>query len=204
MPGLNLKGKAVLPSDDDVRIKKTANSIIDDVDNQVRELGLPDYPHPSGVPKSLVGLDVSNMHNNDLGQLYVEYTAFAQYVLGQLARIKAAYNISLSNLKHIDAKLRIEMVKDDVSKAEIPSRIKDHPLYTEFNIEVMKLYAMKSLLEAHYKAYTKQAAALSRIVSLRVMEFDQSERERGILGMKKGKPARPSIDLTGKPVRVDP
>lgn len=206
MPRLNLRGVAALEPGTEDRIHKTADSIIEEVRQQTEALGLLPYPRPTSSPHSLDKIDLEGLTNQSLGQLYIQYTAHAQYVSGEVAKIEAAYRIATANLKKIDAKLRATLFARDTPKAEIPTRVKEDPLYVEFDAEVVKLFAMRVLLEAHYKAYDKQAAALSRIISLRELEFEQSLRESNIDSVKhrKGKArGRPTHDFSGRPLRPD-
>jgi len=201
---LNLSGVPILEAGIDRDIKITAESIIDDVRKQTRALGLLPYPKPDTAPDTLVGIELESLPNHALGQLYIRYTAHAQYVGGQLAELEAAYRLACTNLKHIDAKLRSKLFASAVPKAEVASRAKDDALYQEFDTEVVRLFAMKTLVTAHYRAYDKQAAALSRIISLRELEFEQNLRGSNIDAAKnrrgKGKATRPRMDIDGSPL----
>ncbi|OHD24329.1 MAG: hypothetical protein A2Y38_09170 [Spirochaetes bacterium GWB1_59_5] len=196
---MNLDNAAVLSNDTVDGLKAITESIIDGVHAAMNALGLPEYPRPRSTPRPLDDAGVAGLSNPDLGQLYVEYVAYAQYVNGQLAELEAGYRIAVANLKQLDAKLKSQLFAAGTAKAEIPALVKDNPVYLEFELEVLKLYAMKSIVDAHYRAYDKQAAGLSRVITLREMEFQQELRGAGIGGMRKGR-ARPGIGLDGKPI----
>jgi hypothetical protein len=171
---------------------QSAREILDDVIQQAKELGLSEYPKPKSSPPSLADIDVSTMPNSELGQLYTQYTAHAQWVFGQVVQAEVGYKIGVANLKKIEAQLKTKLfAMEDVTKAEVPSLVKDDPVRTEHEFEVLKLFAMKEILDAHYKAYNKQAEALSRIISLRELDFEMTMRDNGIQGKRRmnGRPA---------------
>lgn len=196
MPKVDLSQAPIL-SDDEKEQIKSAQTILEEVKAHAEDLGLPEYPRPKTQPEPLDHYDIDTMPNPALGQLYARYTAFAQFVFGQLAQAEAGYKLAVSALKLLEAKLKAKLFSMSVPKAEVSARVKDDPLYLEAEIEVLKLFATKTILEAHYKAYDKQAAALSRIIALRELEFEKAMREDGIMGSRgrKGKAERPRGDF---------
>jgi hypothetical protein len=55
---------------------------------------------------------------------------------------------------------------------------------------------MKEILEAHYKVYSKQAEALSRIIALRELEFNQSLRDHNIQNRRKDQVRRQPLGIS--------
>lgn len=197
MSGLRLKDKAIVPQtghDDDL-VGFTADDIMDEVAVKIDQLGLPAYPKPSTTPHPLTDVDIESLTNHQLGALYTQYTAFAQFVNGQLAQTEAGYKIAQSRLKMLDAKIRAELYAAKVPKAEVPAKVKENGAFETAEFELVKLFAMKTILEAHYRAYDKQAAALSRIITLRELEFEKEMRDNGIHGRKKPQ-QRPQRDFS--------
>lgn len=190
MPKLSVQEAALLDKDEEMKIK-AAFDILKEVQAQAEELGLPQYPKPTTSPEPLADKDIEGMPNAALGQLYVRYMAYAQYVSGQLVLAEVGYKIAVSALKMLDAKLRTKLFSQEVPKAEVASRVKENPLYTEGEMEVLRLYATKEILGAHYKAYDKQASSLSRIISLRELEFEKEMVANGKVGGRKSKPQIP-------------
>jgi hypothetical protein len=190
MPKLDLSKTAVLSPEEREQFK-SAQQILDDVKADAEKLGLVKYPKPSTAPESLADIDIAEMPNNQLGQLYTRYTAHAQWVFGELAQAEIAYKLGVASLKLVDAKLKSKLFSQEVAKAEVPARVREDPTRVEYEIEVLKLFAMKEILGAHYKAYSKQAEALSRIIALRELDFDMQTREMGIQGRRKGPAHRP-------------
>jgi hypothetical protein len=184
--GLKLKDKAIVPQTkgQESLVGFTAQEIMDEVSARTHELGLPAYPRPTNTPVPLTDVDVETLTNHQLGALYTQYTAFAQFVNGQLAEAEAGYKIASSRLKMLDARLRAELFAQNVPKTEVPVRVKENGALQDAEFELVKLFAMKTILEAHYKAYDKQASALSRIITLRELEFEKEMRDNGIHGRK--------------------
>ena len=190
MGKLSVQESALLNSEEEQKIKG-AFEILDEVRQRAEELGLPKYPKPTTAPEPLADKDIEGMPNNTLGQLYVRYVAYAQYVSGQLAEAEVGYKIAVSALKMLDAKLRTKLFAQEVSKAEVASRVKENPLYLEGELEVLRLYATKEILKAHHRAYDKQAGSLSRIITLRELDF---ERELAANGMdSRGRRRKPAV-----------
>jgi hypothetical protein len=178
---LDLSKAAILPKDSDERYQ-SAFEIIESVRQQMQdELGLEEYPKPDSQPRPLADIpNIEALQNAELGGLYAHYVAYAQFVGAKLAETEAAYKIATNVLKQIVAEVQSKLFSQEVPKSEIPARVRDNPVYKRFDSELVKLYATKTILAAHHRAYDKQAAALSRIISLRELEFQQTIREGGI------------------------
>jgi hypothetical protein len=188
---LDLSKTALLSPEERAQFK-SAEGILEEVEERAEELGLMPYPKPTSVPESLADIDIEALTNPGLGQLFTRYTAYGQYVFGELTKSEVAYKIGVSSLKLVEAKLKTKYYGlDGITKAEVPALVKDDAFRIEYELEVLKLYAMKEILGAHYKAYSKQADALSRIISLRELEFDRDMRRNSIDSRKKqGPPLR--------------
>jgi len=190
VPKIDL-GKAPVLSSDEREQYKNAQEIIDEVEAQVEAKGLTKFPRPTGEPADLTQIDVTSMSNNELGQHFIRYTAYAQYVFGDLANIEAAYKVGAASLKLIEANLKSKLFAKDIPKVEIPALVREDPVRVEYELELLRLFAMKEILEARYKAYQRSADALSRIIELRKLDFDQSMRDANIANHRK-RPTRPS------------
>lgn len=194
MPRVDFNKAAILSPEEQGSFK-SAQEIISEVEAQAEEMGLKRYPRPTGEAENLTEIDITTMTNNALGQLFMQYTAFAQYIYGEHVRVVAAYKVGVSSLKLVEANLKSKFYAKDVAKAEVPALVREDPIRIECELEVLKLFAMREILEAHYKAYQRSADALSRIIELRKLDFDQSMREAGIQNHRKGGP-RPARDFS--------
>lgn len=179
MTGLKLRGIPVESQRTKLRTQK-ALDILEEMQHRAGQLGLPEYPKPTNTPDPLSDVDIEALANRELEQLMATYTAWATYIMPKLAETEAAYKISASNLKAVAADLKVHLFKDGVPKSEVGARVLDSPVYMEYELEHLKLFATKEILEAHYNAYSKQAAVLSRIVELRKLEYEQTLRQQSI------------------------
>jgi hypothetical protein len=196
MKKLDLSKTAITDRESEEELR-SAFDIIEETKEKMSEMGLEEYPRPRNAPKALAEIDdIDSLTNSQLGALYVQYVAYSQFISAKLSETIAGYRIAANNLKHLHANIASTLYAKEVPKAEVPARVKEDPLYKQYDAELVKFFAMKTLLEAHHRAYDKQAAALSRMISLRELEFQQSLRQDNI---KKPKARRipPNADLRG-------
>lgn len=188
MTGLNLRKTPVLRQGQTGI--KGAMEILQEVQEDVERMGLPEYPKPQGSPPPLGNLNPEELTNRDLEIYYTSYVSYAMYIAPKLAVAESSYKISSSNLSHIKANIEAQLYAASVPKSEVKTQVLNSPIWQEQELEHLKLFATKTILEAHYKAYSKQAQALSRIVELRKLEFEAEQRSNGIGGFKRST-ARP-------------
>jgi hypothetical protein len=177
---LDLTKTPIVPADTEAEFQ-SAFDIIEETKADMEKLGLSEYPRPKSAPISLAEIgEIDRLTNPQLGALYVQYVAYAQYINTKLTDTIVGYKIAVNNLKHITAELTSRLHAKAIAKAEVTALVRRDPLYQRADAELVKFFAMKTLLEAHHKAYDKQASALSRMISLRELEFQQSLRQEGI------------------------
>ena len=179
MVGLNLKGAPVVSKAAQDRAQH-AFDILAEIQEMVTRMGLPEYPRPKAAPVPLSDLDISALTNQEVAAQMANYIAYAQYVGAKVAEVEAAYKISAANLKQIAATQKVSLFNDATPKTEIEARITVSPEYQKHEYEHLKLYATKSILSAYYKSYSRQAQALSRIVELRKLEYEQEARQNAV------------------------
>lgn len=175
MPKLDLKGTAVASASTKARTTK-ALDILEEVQAMAGKMGLHAFPRPSTAPASLAELDPGSLSNRDLESAMTAYVAYASYIEPKLAEAESAYKISTANLKSVASSLKLSLFADGTRTAEVDARVNTSPEYIEYELEHLKLYATKEILAAHHHAYSKQAGALSRIIELRKLEFEQQHR----------------------------
>jgi hypothetical protein len=190
MPKLDLSNAALIDKES-AQKHKSAFDLIAETKQKMEEMGLEDYPQPNSRPTPLAEIEnIDGLTNSQLGGLYVEYVAYAQFVGARLAELVATYKIAVNNVKHITAELTASLYAKDVPKGEISTRVRESVAFQEADAELVKIFAMKTLLEAHHRAYDKQAAALSRLISLRELEFQQTIRQDNVGTRTKGTKAK--------------
>ncbi len=178
MGRLDLKRAAIIEDSDILKVEETAEGILAEVRERTAEMGLTIYPKPRELPEPLDTLDVSRLSNEELGIIHMRYTAYAAYTVSELAQYEVAYRTASIQLKRITAKLRTTLyAKEGVTKAEVPDLVKENSVYIKYEIESVKLFAMRETVESHYKAFSKSADAVSRIITIR--GIDQRNEENG-------------------------
>jgi hypothetical protein len=183
--GLNLKGT---PATSNATIKRTkrALDLVTEIREEIAAMGIHPYPQPKTAPTPLSDLDVGSLSNRELETHMTNYVAYAQYVGPKLAETEAAYKVSGANLKAVAASQKVSLMKDGIPKNQIDSRVTESQDYAEAELEYLKLYAIKQVLASYYKSYSRQASALSRIVELRKLEYEQDLRQHNVARYKPG------------------
>jgi hypothetical protein len=185
MPGgLRLEGVPVLSTNTKERLKRSLE-ILQDIQEQVALMGIPEYPKPRNQPEAIADVDLSAMSNRELEQLLSQYTAWAAYIGTKLAEAEVAVKASDASMKAVIASLKSSLFKDGTPKAEVDAKVKTSPQYIEYDLEHLKLYATREILDAHYKAYSRSAQAVSRNIELRKLEYEQEQRHSGVSGFKR-------------------
>ncbi len=185
--GLDLKGVPVAPRRTKERSRK-ALELLEDIQQRVTAMGLAPYPRPTNAPEALGDLDIESLSNRELEKQFAHYVAYGAYVATKLAEAEIALKIAAKHIEALTASLKVTLFKDEVAKSEIMARVKDSPEYEEADLEHLKCFAIKEILESHHRAYRTQAQALSRVIELRKLEFEQELRGQSIAGFKAPRP----------------
>ncbi len=185
MPGgLRLEGVPVLSVNTKERLKRGLE-ILADIQEQVYLMGIPEYPKPKHTPEAIADVDLSAMSNRELEQLLSQYTAWTAYIGTKLAEAEVAVKAADAAMKAVVASLKASLLKDGTPKAEIDAKVRTSPQFIEYDLEYLKLYAMREILDAHNRAYSKSAQAVSRNIELRKLEYEQEQRQNNVSGFKK-------------------
>jgi hypothetical protein len=163
------------------RTMRKAFDIIEEVEAYLEaEMGVAPAAKPKGEQPEDLGDGLAeradSLTNSELAILHAQYVAWAGYLNGRLAVIKAGHKLAEMNLANIRADLEREFFKTDIPKVEVPTLVKSDGLYREFQIEDLKLYMMKQILDARVRAYDKSAEAISRLITLRTDEVQAQRR----------------------------
>lgn len=124
--------------------------------------------------------------NDQLGALFIEYTGWAQFLRVETAKKKAEYLAAKSVLKRLAIKLKKTLIERGFSKELIMGEIQNIPFYEEIAIEVDKQQISSELLDAYRAAFSNNADALSRIITLRGQEYETGRRANYMGNYKRG------------------
>lgn len=184
MSGLRLNKTAVITEDVKAEAEEMQD-LVTQVENDLRNRGIPDYPQPKEVPEALSEIDIEKLSNNALGALHIKYTGYAVFFNTELAKIKAREKVAKRNFQHITAQIKAQLLgKQGMTKDEIASAVRMHPEYDKYEVALLSLSIQKLIIESVYRAYQLQAQALSRNVELRKLEMEQQKRSSTIQGYK--------------------
>lgn len=157
------------------------DDVLAEIEAELASKGIYLIQPPSGEPpQSLTELDATNLSMLDLESLYAKYTAYTAFIESEFTACEVRYRYCESALKQIRAHVEAALLRAGVPKSEVPSKRDLDPEVEEATRALLKARAKKSLVSSAMKAYAKQAAALSRIVEIRKMEFDQVGRSRNL------------------------
>lgn len=187
MGKLDLK-TAVIHKQETLDAVPKAEEILDGIlDTLARTLDYHEYPRPESKPKDLAEIpDPEALTDMMLGVYLSQYTSWASFYNGQLAKIKAAEDIAELNHKTFVAKTSLELFRrPDVPKTEVATHVSANQTCRDAALEMLRLRAMKLIIEAQYKAYDKQAAAISRLITLRLGDHTNSSRGNAGAGAKR-------------------
>lgn len=160
---------------------KSAFDQVEEIEQQIfAKMKLHPYAQPSKSPADLSQLDVNQLSNADLSTIYSQYTAYAAYLMTQASKTKSMLTMAKSNLTRLGAQIKADLYSKNVPKDEIAVAVKTDGLYQDAELEYHKQHIMNQIISAYYRAYDMQSKALSRVVEIRKMEFQQGQRDHHI------------------------
>lgn len=186
MSSLDLRGFAVLDGERLAREKTEAEELIDRVKQKMAEQGISEYEQPEGRPPSLAEVDVASLSNEDIGRLHAQYVSYASFLMNRVAEAKAVEKVAQSNLKQVTARIKGELISENVSNKEIPDKTLTHPLYKQYEQDYQVAHITTMLTEAIYNTFQKQASYVSRFIKLRELDMQNHQREANVGHIKKG------------------
>lgn len=176
-----------------VSAKERIDTILADVEEELDRRGIPTPPRPSAHPKPLADTDITLLTNADISSLYTQYVAYACYIGDELAKIEGLEEGAKRMLRDLLANLKDAHFNAGLKGAEATSAAMKDPLYSGLDLEHNKLFFMKAILKRRYRGYITQAAALSRSIELRKLDFEQTRRDGNLgYGYKTGAPRAPA------------
>lgn len=183
MPKLDLRGTAIIDSENLEKVP-SGEEVVEDVRARMHASGIPEMSPPRGEPPvSLTDVDTASMSLRDLENLFIKYTGYAQFISTIAAERVAALNAEQTRLKSAKARIAKMLMEEGVTKADIAAARDAHPDVEDISISILRTRTERDMVEAARKAFSGQAAALSRIVEIRKLEYEQGSRQ-GTLNKK--------------------
>ena len=112
-----------------------------------------------------------------MAELYIQYVGFAVHINTRVAEIECLEKSASAELKKTKGRIENALRAGGSKVSEIKSELEVHPVYVDAVVEYNKLYFMRQLVRSYYEVYNKQASAISRVIELRKLEFEQLRRE---------------------------
>lgn len=179
---LDLAGKAIIDPDEEVKLR-SAYSVMEEIDDYLAEkMGIEPMPRPQRDTPDLSELvdRADDLTDAELAVYLMLFTQWASYFDYRLSVVTASHKLAERNRKLMDSKISLQLYTENTPKAEVPTRVRDHHMHILFESEELTLYCMKVILQARYKAFSKQADTISRLISLREQEFERQRRSSNI------------------------
>jgi hypothetical protein len=139
----------------------------------------PSFEYPGSVtPEQL-----TTQNNQDYSTLYAQHLGWYNYTAELVAHVRA-YLVQVENeMEDIASRLRIEERKknkirtkeDKLSKDDIEDVVLQEPRYRELRLEKQKFQQHRLLTEARLEAMYRNLQVLSRQVTIRSNELDQTQ-----------------------------
>lgn len=165
---------------------------VDDMLTQVKadldRRGIPEPIRPKNHPKSLADVELAELTNAEVASLYSQYVAYSAYIGDELAQIEGMEEMAKKLLKDTLGELKDALFAKKMKGPEATAAAMKDELYRALDMEHAKLFFMKAIMKRRYRGYIQQAAALSRTVELRKLDFEQNRRD-GNLGLGGKRPA---------------
>lgn len=143
-------------------------------------LGVSEPPRPKEHPTPLSEADIERMGNRELGAYYTQFVAYVVFIGDRLAEIEIMERTAGAHAKKVKATISMELRAEGNSEATVKDLVLLHPIFEEAYLEHEKLYNMKKILASYHAGYKEVAKALSRNVSIRELEFEQTKRENNV------------------------
>lgn len=189
--GLDLDRLPIIDGGKAREAKERIDSLLADVQMELEARGIPEPLKPKNHPQPLADMDIAALTNAQIGGLYAQYVAYASYIGDELAQIEGLEEAAKKHLRDTLAELKDAAFVRGLKGAEATSAAMKDELYRSLDLEHMKLFFMKAIMKRRYRGYTSQAAALSRTIELRKLDFEQTRRD-GNIGFGGKRPATPS------------
>lgn len=196
---LDLTNAPLIPEEETLGLM-SAFDILKQVEEYIEEeVGVPPPRRPNtDIPDmSDIADKADELSTLELEKGLARFTAWASYMSAKLANVIAAHKIAERNRKAVDAQLSLDLFSKGTPKTEVVERVRASTKHLEFELEELKLYAMKQALNSRHAAASSGSDTVSRLITLRGQEVDKSSRTTTIYKKKPKGPSRASRRKTG-------
>lgn len=156
---------------------------------KLRAQGLPLLAQPTFErPGSVTPEELTNPNNTSYSTLYAQHLGWYNFIAEVVARVKAHLVQVDNEMTDIASRLRIQereknkirQKEDKLSKDDIEDTVLQEPRHRELTLERQRFYQSRLLAEAQLEAMYRNLQVLSRQVTIRSNEFEQSQVGEGV------------------------
>lgn len=170
--------------------KAKIDKMLAEVEAELEARGIPEPPRPTNHPRSMADTDVTTMTNAEVANLHTQYVAYSSYIGDELAKIEGLEEMAKKLLRDTLAELKDALFAKGTKGAEATAAATRDGLYRALDMEHMKLFFMRAIMSRRYRGYISTAAALSRTVELRKLDYESTRRDTN-LGLGHKRPSTP-------------
>lgn len=177
MSGPDFSRVGVVDEEELVDAKDLVDNLLHDIQLGLEERGVPAPAKPRTEAAPLADIDITKLTNNELATIYTQYVAYTAYIGDQLAQVEGQEECTKKLLKDTLANLKNALFAKGHKGPEATAAAIRDPLYVGLDKEHAKLFFIKALTKRRYDGFVAQAAALSRCIELRKLDFEQARRD---------------------------
>ena len=163
------------------------SGLVEELDRVFEALPLHN-PRPEVFPEPLRTNVAHRYTNDELGDVLLVYSSWAQFWSLDAAMLNVAYRLAKtrldqeitrqrSSLRDQIEEARAQGIKPPMAKGDVDDEVKNSEVVRAKQDEVMALAALKEAAEAQQHVYDKYVSAVSRVIEVRKMEFESAAKE---------------------------
>ena len=176
MPGLDLRGTGIVDGKE-VDSIPTGEELVEKIRERMVDLGIPEISAPRGEPPpTLSEIDTTELSMQELERMYTRYVSYAEFINPIIETKAAALRAEKSRLKLVNARVTKLLREEGVPKSDIAAMRDAHEQVAEVAASILMLEAECGIIAATAKVYVNESKALSRVVEMRKIDFEQSNR----------------------------
>lgn len=172
-------------------IEDRYGDLLEEAEDALEDLGIRLAPQPIDedgvIDKPTLPANLGELHSSVILDLLGQFSAYSEYVKGQLAKVKVECATSERRVKDTKAQIRAKLTG---SSTKIADAVAEHPLFIRYVGDQLRCDAKKDLLEAVDAGVDRSYFTVSRAITVSTTEKRQSDREHNTAGGNRRKPRR--------------
>lgn len=153
---------------------------VEEIYSELAAMGVPleTSPEQQAQPPDLTKYsDLDTITTQQLGALHIQYAGYVAFLSTKLAEIRVLEDASKRDLDALVSAQSVDLISKGVPKQELMHRIRGTPDFQNKELRYFKYSAMHKLLQARVTGYEAQAAAVSRMITIRTTDQETGLRD---------------------------